>query len=137
MSEFLSNEEIVVTPGGNRDSAGHSSGNGLEIINIPQGRIVREIRPKHYGPTGVLAESANLTHFVVESLYARPVAFSYDSPDPKDYRYEIMVFANGGTAPEAVLPFPDSADAPPRISADASTMAIEINGTVQVLRLAR
>lgn len=137
VSEFLSNDEIVVTPGGDRDSAGHSSGNGLEIINIPQGRIVREIRPKHYGPTGVIAESADLTHFLVESLYASPASFSSDSLDPKDYRYEIMVFANSGATPKAVVPFPDTPDAPTRISADASTMAFEADGTVQILGLGR
>ena len=42
-----------------------------------------------------------------------------------------------GTAPEAAVPYPDfpTLNVPPKISADASTMAIEVNGEVQVFRL--
>jgi hypothetical protein len=77
------------------------------------------------------------THFEVESLYAGPVPFSFDSPNPKNFSHEVMVFANSGNAPEAVVPYPNSPilNVPPKISADASTMAMEVNGEVQVFRL--
>jgi hypothetical protein len=126
-----------VIPDDTRNSGGVNSGDSLQIIDISQGRILREIHPKKFGPTGVIAVSSDGSHFAVESLYARPGSFRIESENPKDFRHEVMVFAKGGTAPEIVLQYPDDPilDEPLKISADASTIALEGNGAVQIFRL--
>lgn len=137
LSHFLTDTRIVVAPDGQRDAAGHHSGNSLEIIDIPEGRIVGELRPKRFGPTDVLVESPDRSHFGVLSIYAAPFWFSTESSNPAHFTDELMLFANDGRMPVSVFPWPIEATTtvPPRISADASLVAMLLGETVQVFRV--
>lgn len=137
LSHFLTDTRIVVAPDGQRDTAGHHSGSSLEIVDIPEGRVVGELRPKRFGPTGVLVESPDGSHFGVLSIYAAPFWFSTESSNPAHFTDELMIFANDGRMPVSVFPWPIEAmtNVPPRISANASLVAMLVNGTVQVFRV--
>jgi hypothetical protein len=137
VSQFLNNEQIVVIPDDERDGGGANSGDSLVIIDIAHGRIEREIHPRHFRPTGVIAESLDRSHFAVESLYASNRSFRIESDNPVDFRHEVMVFATGGTAPELVFRVPDDqmVDEPLKISADASLIAFEANGAVLLFKV--
>lgn len=146
VARFLNDDQIVVTPDGDRNAAGHRAGDDLEIIDIAQGRIVRDIRPQKYGPTGILAESRDHSHYLVESIYASPARFSMESTNPKHFIHQIIVFAKDGTTPEAVFPYPvpkiedyrmPVLNVPPRISDDGATIAVGVADSVQVLHLKR
>jgi hypothetical protein len=136
-SHFLSDTRIVVAPDGQRDPAGHHSGNSLEIIDIPEGRIVAELRPKRFGPTDVLIESPDRSHFGVLSIYAAPFWFSMESSNPAHFTDELIIFASDDREPQSVSPWPIEAmtNAPPRISADASLVAMLVSGAVKVFRI--
>lgn len=140
LCHFLSETRIVVMPTGQRDSAGHHSGNSMEIMDITEGRIVGELRPKRFGPTSVLVESPDRSHFAVLSIYAAAWWFSIESNNPAHFTDELMIFANDGRMPERILPWSSigaETDDPPRISADGSMVAVLVEGGVQVFRVAR
>jgi bifunctional DNA-binding transcriptional regulator/antitoxin component of YhaV-PrlF toxin-antitoxin module len=97
VARFLNNDQVVVIPDGNRDAAGHHAGDSLEIIHISQGRVVRNIRPKKFGPTGVLIESSDGSHDLVESIYASRIWFGIESTNPKHFSHQLIMFAKDGT----------------------------------------
>ncbi len=136
ISRFLTNEQIVVAPDDSYDVGGNPSSRRLEIIDIQKGRIVREINPKKYGPSGVLLESADRGHFAIQSIYAAPFWYS-DYSDPKHFTATLMLFANSGATPEVIFPYPAliDVDVPPRISSDASVVALLVDNHVQLFRM--
>jgi hypothetical protein len=145
VARFLNDQQVVVIPDGNGDPAGHHAGDSLEIIDVGAGRVVREIDPARFGPTGIVVESADRSHFAVESVFARPFWFSLESTNPKHFKHELLVFAADGTTPAAIVAYPapterrDRSHAfnmPPGISADGSIVAIEADGEVRIFSVA-
>jgi hypothetical protein len=102
---FLTDDKIVAIPDGNRDAAGHRSGDSFEVISVKQRRVIRKIRPKKYGPTGALVQSANHAFFVIDSLYANALWFAMESSNPRHFTRALMVFRRDGSAPETVIPY--------------------------------
>jgi hypothetical protein len=141
-ARFLDNDEVVVTPDNMTDHTGHHSGNSMEVINISKSRVVREITPKNFGPTGELAVSRDLSHFAVYSHNVSGFAKLSDGLWPDFHKPELMLFTTDETKPELVIPDlkGDGAVAHlrnmvlPTLSADASVVAVAQLGTVKVFQ---
>lgn len=141
-ARFLDNEQIVVIPDNMVDHTGHHSGTSIHFINISQNRIVRKITPKNFGPTGELAVSPDLSYFVVYSSYASALAVRSDGLWPNFHKPELMLFSKNDTNAEALIPGLNGDGAVahlrnmilPRLSSNASFIAIAQTGTVQVFQ---
>lgn len=138
ISKFLSNEQIVVTPSADRDPSGQRSGSSLEIIDIVQGRVTREIAPRKLGPIGVLVVSLDRGHFAIESVEAQPNRIAAESRDPRRYTHEAILFASETCALEAAIPIFSAkagGNVSLRVSGDASTVAMRLGDAVQIFRV--
>lgn len=141
-ARFLDNEEVVVTPDNMTDHSGHHSGNSMEIVNISEGRVVREITPNNFGPTGELAVSPDLSHFAVYTHNVTAFAKLSDGLWPDFHKPQLMLFSANGAKPELVIPDlkADGAVAHlrnmvlPSLSSDASVVAVAQLGVVKVFR---
>ena len=141
-ARFLDNDEVVVTPDNMTDHTGHHSGNSMEVINITASRVVREITPKNFGPTGELAVSPDLSHFAVYSHNVSAFAELSDGLWPDFHKPELMLFTTNGTKPELVIPDlkSDGAVAHLRnmvltsLSSDGSVIAVAQLGSVKVFQ---
>lgn len=139
---FLDNAQIVLTPDNMVDHTGHHSGSSIEVININDNRVVREITFKNFGPTGELAVSPDLSHFAVYSSYASALAERSDGLWPNFHKPELLLFTTNETKPEMVIPDlkGDGAVAHlrnmvlPSLSTDASVVAIAQLGSVKVFQ---
>lgn len=146
---FLTNDKIVAIPDGNRDVAGHRSGDSLDVISVKQKRVIGKIRPKKYGPTGVLVQSANRAFFVTDSFYANAFWFAMESSNARHFTSALMVFRRDDSAPEAVIPYSRliplplksmtvyRSDAVISISSDGLIVAVARYGKVKIFRLKR
>lgn len=76
----------------------------MEVINISEGRVVREVTPKNFGPTGELAVSPDLSHFAVYSHNVSAFAKLSDGLWPDFHKPDLMLFATDQTNPELVIP---------------------------------
>ena len=126
IARFLDDNRIIVTSDDMIDHTGNHSGYSLEIISTSQNRIIQEIKPPHFVPTGNLVVSHDHSHFAVFSLYASPRAFHFESTNPWDYKEEIFVFARDGSTPEAVIKHANvglSYTEEMRVSSDGSVVA--------------
>jgi len=141
-ARFLDNQLIVVTPDNMVDHTGHHSANSMEVINIAENRVVREIAPKNFGPTGELAMSPDRNHFVVYSHYVSASAKLSDGLWPDFHKPELSLFRTDDTKPELVIPDlkADGAVAHlrnmilPSLSNDASIVAVAQLGAVKVFQ---
>lgn len=141
-ARFLDNENVVVTPDNMTDHTGHHSGNSMEVINISESRVVREITPKNFGPTGELAVSRDLSHFAVYSHDVSAFAKLSDGLWPDFHKPELMLFSKDRTKPELVIPNlkADGAVAHlqnmilPSLSSDASVVAVAQLGAVKIFQ---
>lgn len=91
---FLSGEEMLLSPDSNFDHSGQHSGASLRIVHIPDGRVVKELEPKHFGPTGDVAVSKNGGEILVASWYLKPGFFTHPhEPMPVGSAPELLVFS--------------------------------------------
>lgn len=138
VARFLDNQNIVVCPDNMVDHNGRHSGNSLEIINVSEGRIVRVIAPKEFGPSGELAVSPDGSHFAVYSLYVSARVQRADGLLPNPYKPELLVFDSKGSEPDYVVPRLDAGGgvAPltnqvlPCLSSGASVIALAQDGAI-------
>jgi hypothetical protein len=141
-ARFLHNDEVVVTPDNMIDHTGQHSGNSMEVINISEGRVVREVTPKNFGPTGEFAVSPDLSHFAVYSHNVSAFAKLSDGLWPDFHKRDLMLFASDQTNPELVIPDlkADGSVAHlrnmvlPSLSSDASVVAVAQLGAVKVFQ---
>lgn len=129
VARFIDNKEILVIPDNMIDHTGNHSGYTLEVIDVSNGRLVREITPPHFAPTGDLVVSSDRSHFAVDSVFASPEDFRRESLHPKDLRLNLFIFATGGSTPEAAIPnlyigLPGGKGEPLRLSSDGSVLAV-------------
>lgn len=94
VGRFLSNDEILLSPDSNFDRSGHHSGNSLRIVHIPDGKIVQELKPDRFGPTGEITTSAAGGEIVAASWYLKPSFFTHSHERlPAGSAPEFFVFA--------------------------------------------
>lgn len=141
-ARFLHNDEVIVTPDNMTDHTGHHSGNSMEVINISEGRVVREVTPKNFGPTGEIAVSPDLSHFAVYSHKVSAFAKLSDGLWPDFHKPDLMLFATDQSKPELVIPDlkADGAVAHlrnmvlPRLSSNGYVVAVAQVGAVTVFQ---
>lgn len=139
---FLSDQEIVLSPDSNFDRSGHHSGDNLRVVHIPDGKLVQDLRPKEFGPTGEVAVSDGGKEIVVASWYLKSHFLTHPhEPMPVKSAPELLIFSKerefhvtgviksiggglriGGSA----LPF--------RIASDGSVIAIAENHGITVFQ---
>ena len=94
VGRFVSDEEILLSPDDNFDLSGHHSGNSLRIVDIPDGTVVQDLKPEHFGPTGDIRVSADGREIVAASLYLKPSFFTHPhEPPPSGSAPELLVFS--------------------------------------------
>jgi hypothetical protein len=142
IARFLDNTQVVVAPNHMIDHQGKPATYGLELIDVSDGRLVREISPRYFRPTGELVVSWDGGKFAVESVYARERDFLVDSPRPKDLRVNLFIFSKDGTTPESAIPnvyigLPGGKGEPLRLSSHGSILAVSerLSGTIKVFQL--
>ena len=132
VGKFLSNDEILLSPDEHFDRTGHRSGESLRILRVSDGKLIREIRPEHFGPIGEVAVSAARDCFAVVSWHISPGAAKRDAaptespslivfPDPT----KVQSFTISQLEARSGLDTNQWLDTwRPRISNKASTVAI-------------
>jgi hypothetical protein len=141
MARFLSSTQVVVAPDHMIDHPGKHAEYGLELIDVSDGRLVREIFPQYFRPTGELVVSENGNKFVAYSVYASPRDFRLDSPRPKKLKVNLFIFSRDGTQ-EATIPnlyigLAGGRGEPLRLSSDGSVLAVSErqSGAIKVFQL--
>jgi hypothetical protein len=141
---FVGNQELLLTPDENIDQTGHPSGDSLQLVSVSgkQVQVQQSIKPRHYGPQGELAVSADgqtvlaVSWYVPARLLARPHArLPASSPD-------LLVFGRSvGLHVDAILPIQGLGlkasgwleNRRPRASSDGSVIAVAQRSGVTVL----
>jgi hypothetical protein len=139
LAKFLSADEILLSPDEHVDSTGHKSGDSIKIVRVPDGRLIRVIKPDDFGPMGEMATSAGGNCFVAVNWYISPRYAKRDAvPDSLP---ELLVFPDLGKGrnekiSELSLDAPITGEAlrgfSPRVSNDASVVALAEGGAVVV-----
>jgi hypothetical protein len=97
VGRFLSAEEVLLGPDSGFDRSGHHSGDSLRIVHIPDGRVVQELKPKHFGPTGEVAVSEGGGEILAASWYLKPSFLTHPhEPVPAGSVPELLVFSAKG-----------------------------------------
>lgn len=95
VGSFLSDEEILLSPDSSFDRSGHHAGDSLRIVHIPDGKIVQELKPKQFGPTGEVAVSKDGGEIVAASWYLQPSFFTHPhEPMPAGSTPKLIVFSD-------------------------------------------
>lgn len=92
IARFISNDDLLLTPDGNRDQSGHDAGEKLTIVAFKSGLTIQEISPEHYGPIGGVEASANKEAIVAISQYLAPRYLTHHWRVPADSTPELLVF---------------------------------------------
>jgi len=143
VARFINDKEIMAAPDGSRDSTGHHSGDGVEIINAIDGHMERKIALDNYGPTGVIAESIDRKWMALESIYAHPIWFSIESANPDHFVHSLRLLATSNNDSQFVVPWPSiqasknslpMLSIPPRVSSVGPTAVITVGSEISVFR---
>lgn len=141
LARFLSEDEILLSPDEHVDSTGRKSGDSIRIVRVPDGRLIRVIKPDHFGPNGEVATSACGNSLVVVNWYISPGDAKRDAvPNSSP---ELLVFPDlgkGGSERISQL----SLDAPitgealrgfgPRVSDNATVVVFAESGAVVIFQ---
>lgn len=94
IAKFVSDDAVVLTPDSNADQLGRDVAASVKVVRIPDGRVIQEISPEHYGPIGELAASGDESTFVALSRYLAPKYREHPHwRIPPDTRPEFLVFS--------------------------------------------
>lgn len=142
LARFLSDDEILLSPDEHVDSTGHKSGSSIKIVQVPDGRLIRVIKPGHFGPTGEIATSARRSNLVAVNWYISPGDAKRDA-EPNSLP-ELLVFSDLGKGGSMRIISQLSLDAPitgealggfgPRVSDNATVVAFAEGGAVVVFQ---
>jgi hypothetical protein len=145
LPRFLDNARIVAAPDNMTDHTGNHSGYSLEIIDVFQNRIVGDLAPHHFVPSGELAISADRSRFVASSMYA-PAWELRSEWFPIHPKYKIFVFTRDKPNPEAVIEglcagLREGYSEAVRLSSDGSVIGIADasvpNGGVKIFQISK
>ena len=123
---FLSSKQIVLSPDGSWDRSGHYSGDSLRIVDSHDGKIVQELKPRRFGPTGEIRIAGGGREIVTASWYLPPSFYTHphermplaSAPGLlvylKDGRFRLEAnigsLGGGSQIPGSALPFQVSSD---------------------------
>jgi hypothetical protein len=93
VAKFIGDDEVVLTPDGNRDQAGYDVGQSIKLVRLKDSKVLQEISPEHYGPTGELAVSADQNVLVSISRYVAPKYLTHHRPVPRDTRPDLVMLS--------------------------------------------
>ena len=145
IGKFLNVDEILLSPDEHIDRTGHHSGEALEVVRVSDGQLMRKIRPEDFGPLGDVVTSASHDCFAILNWHISPGILKRDLAPPEGSRPELVIFPDAegnrsytisnlsldGLATNEYLGSTYS----PRISNNASVVAIVQDGGVTVFRL--
>ena len=97
-ARFLSKGELLVTPDGNFDRKGETAAHEIKLVSVPQGSILAEIKPKHYGPMGELAASADTSFIATLSRSIPPFVMRHHVGLPRSATPNLLVMQRDGTS---------------------------------------
>lgn len=93
IAKFISDDEVAMTPDGNKDQSGHDLGGNVKVVSVRDDRIIQVIGPHNYGPRGEIAISADESTLVAISLYVAPQYLTHHWRIPSDTGPEFLVFS--------------------------------------------
>ncbi len=88
---FSSDSELIAAPTRDTSSSGRYIGRTLKIIDVPSGKVVRELRAHHFGPLGTLAVASHAPIVASISFWESPRQVLSDY-GPAKTRSELIVF---------------------------------------------
>ena len=137
---FWGNQELLLTPDENVDQTGHHSGDSLQLVSVT-GKVKQSMKPRHYGPTGELAASADQKTALALSWYeparalAREGALPASMPEVLALGRDTSLHLDSSTSIQG-LGLRGSGwleNRRPRLSSDGSVMALAQRSGVTVL----
>ncbi|HET9132207.1 MAG TPA: hypothetical protein VFO86_14730 [Terriglobia bacterium] len=135
VGRFLSNSEVLLSPDGHFDKSGHKAGKGFKVIRISDGRVLREMRPDYFGPTGDLGTSSNRNTFFSPNVYSSPADARVH--DVFDKMPELLIYKDLLSKPKTYrLAFPNT-EGPfltARVSNDASVVAVGLEEGITIFQ---
>lgn len=146
VARFLSDDEVVLSPDGGWDSAGHYAGGNLRVVRVADGKTMRTLEPDGggpLGPTGDIAISNDDQAVMAVSWFFPPRFYTHPhEPPPVGSGPELLVFLKtqrfrlsavikpsgqrGRIDGTSLLPF--------RPSSDASVIAMQEDVGITVFR---
>ena len=142
VARFLDNTMVVIAPNHKIDHSRKPAAYGLELIDVSNGELVREIRPQYFRPTGELVVSEDRKKFAIESVYARESDVLMDSPHPRDLKVNLFVFSRDSTTPETAIPnvyagLAGGKGEPLRLSSNGSVLAVSESpsGSIKIFQI--
>jgi hypothetical protein len=143
MGIFVGAQELLLTPDDNTDQSGHHSGDSLQLVTFTgrETQVQGSIKPRHYGPTGELAISADSKTALAISWYVPARSLAHEGALPASTP-ELVVLGMGARGHvEASLPIHPFGlkvagwleNRRPRISSDGSVIAVAQDSGVTVL----
>lgn len=133
VGQFLDDNRIVLGPDSGFDRSGRPSGRVLRIVDIRTGKVLQQIRPYRFGPTGEIAVANRGAEIVTASMQVPPGFYTHPHEVlPRDTVAKLLIFADrGGQFRPAGLLVPRAGVAriagkalPFQVSADGSTIAV-------------
>jgi hypothetical protein len=137
---FWGTQELLLTPDENVDQTGHHSGDSLQLVNVT-GKVEQSMKPRHYGPTGELAASADQKTALALSWYEPARALAHEGalpasmPEVLSLGRDTSLHVDSSTSIQG-LGLRGSGwleNRRPRISSDGSVMALAQRSGVTVL----
>ncbi len=93
VAKFVSEDEVVVTPDGNKDQAGYDVGQSIKFLRVKDSQVLHEVFPEHYGPTGEIAVSADQNILACISRYVDPKYLTHHRAVPINTRPELVMLS--------------------------------------------
>lgn len=94
---FLSSKQLVLSPDENFDRSGHPSGDSLRIVDIQDGKVVQELKPRRFWPTGDLKVARNGGEIVTSSWHLTPTFHTHPHETmPPGSAPALLVFVDKG-----------------------------------------
>jgi hypothetical protein len=117
------------------------SGDSLQLVNLTGKQIQQSIKPRHYGPTGELAVSADMKTALAVSWYVPAHSLAHEGPLPTSTPELLVLRLGANLHLDAALPIHGYGlkasgwleNRRPRISSDGSIIAVAQDSGVTVL----
>jgi hypothetical protein len=96
--QFLDNDKLLVGPNSDFVQNGRDSEAGIKIISVPQGAVLSEIKPKHFGSMGEFAVSGTHSSFATISQSIPASALTSHVRLPRSAKPNLIIIQLDGTS---------------------------------------
>jgi hypothetical protein len=130
IAKFIGEDDLVLTPDGNKDQSGHDVGQNIKFAHWAGVQAVQDLVPERYGPVGEIVVSADRSHVVVISRYLDPEYLKSHKSIPPGTKPQLVVLLRDGKFRVAgVKDLPELLSLRRRSIFDASALRVSADGS--------